>query len=109
MLLLAGVVYCLLVEEWHVTRFFFPKIVQADRFCEKRWCCSPSSLGGVGSSSGCLLVIQGRCGCMLHYFEHVLIVIHRLADGEFSELCRERICSGTKYLVSWVGCSVQNS
>ena len=33
---------------------------------------------------------------MLHYFEHVLIIIHRVADGESSELCGERICSGTK-------------
>jgi len=42
---------------------------------------------------------------MLNYFEHVLIVIHRVvADGESSELCGERICSGTKYSVTWVGC-----
>jgi len=34
---------------------------------------------------------------MLNYFEHVLIVIHRVADGESSELCEERICFGTKY------------
>jgi len=34
---------------------------------------------------------------MLHYFEHVLIITHRVADGEFSELCGERICSGTEY------------
>jgi hypothetical protein len=33
---------------------------------------------------------------MLNYFEHVFIVIHWLADGETSELCKERICSGTK-------------
>jgi hypothetical protein len=33
---------------------------------------------------------------MLNYFAHVFIVIHRVADEETSELCGERICSGTK-------------
>jgi len=31
-------------------------------------------------NSGCLLVIQGRCGCILHIFEHVLIVINWVVD-----------------------------
>jgi hypothetical protein len=26
------------------------------------------------------LVIQGRCGCILHIFEHVLIVINWVVD-----------------------------
>ena len=35
---------------------------------------------------------------MLHYFEHVLIIIHRVADGEFGELHRlERVFPGNKY------------
>jgi hypothetical protein len=34
----------------------------------------------------------------------VFIVIHRVADEETSELCGERICSGTKNSVSWMGC-----
>ena len=33
---------------------------------------------------------------LLHYFEHVLIVIYRVADGDSSEVCGECICSGTK-------------
>jgi hypothetical protein len=33
---------------------------------------------------------------MLNYFKHVFIVIHRVADGETSELCGESICSGIK-------------
>ena len=28
---------------------------------------------------------------MLHYFEHVLSVIHRVADGEFGEVYRTRL------------------
>ena len=51
-----------------------------------------------------LLAVQGGCGCMLHYLEDVLIVIPRVVEGKFSELCEKRICSGTKYSVSWVGC-----
>jgi len=38
-------------------------------------------------------------------FEHVLIVIRRVADGEFGELNGKRVCPGTKHSVSWVGCS----
>jgi len=35
---------------------------------------------------------------MLHYFEHVLIVIHWVADGKSNELCGEHICSpGIKF------------
>jgi len=41
--------------------------------------------------------------CMLHYFEHVLIFIHRVADGEPSESCGERICSNIEYPVSLMG------
>jgi hypothetical protein len=29
----------------------------------------------------------------LNYFEHVLVLINRVTDGESSELCGERICS----------------
>ena len=46
--------------------------------------------------SGCLLVI-GSCGCMLHYFERVLNIIHRVADGECSKLYRERFFPGTNH------------
>jgi hypothetical protein len=42
------------------------------------------------------MVIQGRYGCMLHYFEHVLVVIHWVANGE-------RVCPGTKYSVHLLG------
>jgi len=45
---------------------------------------------------------------MLFYFENALIVINQVADGEFSELCGECICPGTKYSVS-LGWAVQNS
>jgi hypothetical protein len=41
---------------------------------------------------------------MLNYFEHVFIVIHRVADGESGELYGKKVCPGTKYSVSWVGC-----
>ena len=34
--------------------------------------------------------------CTSLSFEHVFIVVHWVADGEFSELCGECICSGTK-------------
>ena len=40
---------------------------------------------------------------MLHYFEHVLIFIHQVADGEPSESCGERICSNIEYPVSLMG------
>jgi len=56
-----------------------------------------SSLGAVGRQR-LPLAVQGGCGCMLHYFEHVLIVIHRVTGRDSSELCGERTCS-----VSWVG------
>ena len=59
------------------------------------------------AGSGCLLVIKGVCSCLLPYFEYVLIVIHQVADGESSELCGERICSGTNDLS--LGWAVQNS
>jgi len=54
--------------------------------------------------SGCLLVIQGRCGCMLHYFEHELIVIHRVADGNTGELYVENISILEPKTLPWVGC-----
>ena len=36
--------------------------------------------------------------------EHVHLVIHRVADGESSKLCRERVCSGIESSVAWMGC-----
>jgi hypothetical protein len=33
----------------------------------------------------------------MHYFEHVRIVIHRVADGESGEQFGERVCPVTKY------------
>jgi hypothetical protein len=44
--------------------------------------------------NGCLLVIEGRCGCMLNYFEHVFIVIHQVADGESGDLYEIGVCPG---------------
>jgi hypothetical protein len=77
------------------------------KFCKKRCCCFLSSLGAA-EGSGCLSVIQGRCGCMLHYFEHVLIVISSYIGWQITNpvsfVCGERDCPGAKYSVSWVGC-----
>jgi len=39
-------------------------------------------------------LFQADAIACLTKFEHVFIVIHRVADGESSELCEERICSG---------------
>jgi len=41
---------------------------------------------------------------MLHYYEYLLVVVMlRVADEKSSEQYGGRICSGTKYSVSWVG------
>ena len=69
-------------------------------------CCFVKSVRKQGSGR-LLVIIQGRCVCTLHYFEHALIVIHRVADGESNELCGERIYSGTKTLS--LGWAFQNS
>ena len=66
-------------------------------------CCFVKSVRKQGSGR-LLVIIQGRCVCTLHYFEHALIVIHRVADGESGELYGKKVCPGTKYSVSWVGC-----
>jgi hypothetical protein len=44
---------------------------------------------------------------MLYYFEHVLIVIHQVADGESSELCENASVLVPKILS--LGWAVQDS
>jgi hypothetical protein len=41
---------------------------------------------------------------MLHNFEHVLLVIHRVADGESRELCGEHASVLEPDTFSWMGC-----
>jgi hypothetical protein len=81
----------LLVKEWHVAPFFLhsAKILVVSAEFVKSAGAIFHPVWEQQEGSGCFLVIQGRWGCMLIYFEHVLIVIYRLADGESSELCGE--------------------
>jgi hypothetical protein len=51
-----------------------------------------------------IVVIQGRCGCMSHYFEHALASYIGWQMENAAICVGECICSGTKYTVSWVGC-----
>ena len=85
----------MLVKEWHVAPFFLhsAKILVVSAEFVKSAGAIFHPVWEQQEGSGCFLVIQGRWGCMLIYFEHVLIVIYRLADGESSELCGERVAS----------------